>query len=181
MNGIAGSILNTIFLAFAHHQILRRAPMAYDTVTSQRNEKQFRDLNRVTKEYVKHASGVTEALKAFKLHVDGMHEAGRKIRCGFTLEPAPSKEQIDRAIGREVARVADLSLFSFADVTLASLTTMPDKIPSLSAMACTTVVALGKTLSAAHDAVDKKADNEAAMAYIGEVKARLKNNEGKVP
>ena len=91
--------------------------MAYNTVTSQQREKQFRDLNRITKDYGDCASEATDALNAFRKALDGMHDAANRLRCGFSIEGTPTEDEVRRIVGLEVGRVLNTSftLFSFAD------------------------------------------------------------------
>ncbi len=153
--------------------------MAYNTVTFQQREKQFRDLNRITKDYGDCASEATDALNAFRKALDGMHDAANRLRCGFSIEGTPTEDEVRRIVGLEVGRVLNTSftLFSFADFTVTALTA-PERIPSLSANAAKTIAALGKALGASHDAADKAADHAAVMKYVEEAKERLRNKEG---
>jgi hypothetical protein len=157
--------------------------MAYDTVTFQKREAEFKSLNRLTKEMDGHAAAITNDLTNFKSPLVALFDATKRLRIGFSLEGMLSEDDVKRLVGLEVGRVlgADFALFSFSDFTISALTA-PEKIPTLYQNTARTTALLGKNMSAAHDAADKAADHAAVMAYVEEVKARLKNKEeGTVP
>lgn len=153
----------------------------YNTATFQKREAEFKSLNKLTKEMDDYAAAITNDLTNFKSHLVALFDVTKRLRIGFSLEGMLSENDLKRFVGLEVGRVlgVDFALFSFSDFTISALTA-PEKIPTLYQNTARTTALLGKNMSAAHQAVDKKAEHEAALAYLTQVRAGLNKQPSEI-